>query len=398
LFPFTTEGGDIGLANFDVDSGGIISSRIIAGADETYIAANLFSRGAVSSVGDQLYFRYQRNYLDENTGQTKVEFVAQPINEASLANDGLEEIRFSETAVVNNFGGASSVGFSPQNFGTVNLPTGVELHLLADNGVKYLQVQPPLLADMPAADVPSHTLLPAGSHMETDADDLKAVIDFQEAVDDATSASLGINPIQNARIFIRNLGDGNELDLGQFNLTADDLLEATTQVGSNQYTMEQLLNGEYDPINESNTDDDLEPGEEVTTVLTLPIRDDEGTLIGHQQIFIPGIDQTEFLDRVEDFLVGYEQTTPTLPTEETTYRPTNTTWYPTNGTTTPRGIATTTRPGIGGGEANASGAVLAVMIAAVVVTVGTIVTLAVSRDARTAAANGLNMNLMKMVN
>jgi hypothetical protein len=234
--------------------------------------------------------------------------------------------------------------------------------------------------------------------METDADDLKAVIDFQEAVDDATSASLGINPIQNARIFIRNLGDGNELDLGQFNLTADDLLEATTQVGSNQYTMEQLLNGEYDPINESNTDDDLEPGEEVTTVLTLPIRDDEGTLIGHQQIFIPGIDQTEFLDRVEDFLVGYEQTTPTLPTEETTYRPTNTTWYPTNGTTTPRGIATTTRPGIGGGEANASGAVLAVMIAAVVVTVGTIVTLAVSRDARTAAANGLNMNLMKMVN
>jgi hypothetical protein len=393
LLPYRTADNEIGVAKFDVDSGRVTASTIFAEVGEEFDIVNLFAEGAIGvDAAGQFFFRYQRHEVDA-TGSV---YAAQPFNPNTLNVVADEKVEPNVVVFRREYGGSSDVGFRPALVGYVELPSGVKISMAAGNGAKYLQVSPPSLEPIPIANIPDNTLLPPGSDLETDENDLKVVIDFEEEADGepAQESTLIVTPVVGTHIVVRNLGDGNQLNLGQFNLTEDDLREAITQVGSSQYSMEELLDGEYDPINESNTDDNLEPGEEVTTVLTLPIRNDDGTLIGHQQIFIPGIDQQEFLEGVEagNFLIGYGPTTTRFPTQDPTQDPSTT--FATNSTpwlpeTTTRGIATTTRPGIGGGEANAIGAGFSALIAlAGAAIIGGIVLL-VSEDARTATANGL---------
>jgi hypothetical protein len=176
---------------------------------------------------------------------------------------------------------------------------------------------------------------------------------------------------------------------------------------SNQYSMGQLLAGDYNPSgrrrrDETSTDDDdyyeeppqdiadeiLTESPEVFTVLNL----------GNNQLLIfPGIGREEFLNRTADFFIGY------IPDEVTTVEHNSTapwtTTRPFNFTTSSSQIDGYTPPQINGTNTQANplsvgSAGFALLLVGGAIAVGTTVAAIVSPKFRTSLSNGA----MRVVN
>jgi hypothetical protein len=232
------------------------------------------------------------------------------------------------------------------------------------------EIKMPRYRGMTANEIPNFQLVTPSQDFTTSGE-LNQIITFQNAVNEISGGTLQITPIPNARLFIRGMngGENGQIDLSNFNLTPEQLAQATTEVSSSQYSMTDLLNGEYAPgarrvrkspsmdelsrgragnsvidedtletlererrntsaANESIVDDDYYnstiPSQELIdraladtpesfTIVTLPVNGTES-----MQLIFPGIGRAAFVAKIPEVIFDLVQSTLTSRSDEVT--------------------------------------------------------------------------------